>query len=259
MLPGGHREGREWRAGSTSGEAGNSLGVHLAGQKAGVWSDFATGESGDALDLVRTALAVDMFEAIAWSRRWLGIDGGTAELPRRLGPTKAPKPAIDGDRWRKPWQAARPIVDTLAAVYLTQRRLAFADPEGRVLRFASRRARKNVNDELETHPALLALLCDACTSESCGLINIYLAEDGHDRIRDRKGKTVTGRAKGSVVMLSVFDEPTMGLVLCEGRRDRDRDLSTRVAARLGLRRRRQSRRVSRAGWHRMPDHRRRCR
>jgi putative DNA primase/helicase len=35
-------------------------------------------------------------------------------------------------------------------------------------------------------------------------------------VRDGKGKTVTGRAQGGAVMLSDFDEPTMGLVLCEG-------------------------------------------
>jgi hypothetical protein len=35
-------------------------------------------------------------------------------------------------------------------------------------------------------------------------------------LRDAKGKTVTGRAKGAAVMLSAFDEPTGGLALCEG-------------------------------------------
>jgi twinkle protein len=51
LLPNGKREGHEWRAGSTDGEAGKSLGVHLTGAKAGVWCDFATGENGDLLDL----------------------------------------------------------------------------------------------------------------------------------------------------------------------------------------------------------------
>ena len=40
LLPNGHRESGEWRAGSTAGERGQSLGVHLTGEKAGVWSDF---------------------------------------------------------------------------------------------------------------------------------------------------------------------------------------------------------------------------
>ncbi len=37
-----------------------------------------------------------------------------------------------------------------------------------------------------------------------------------NRIRDRKGKTCTSRAKGAAVMLDDFDVPTTGLIVCEG-------------------------------------------
>jgi len=81
LLPGGHREGAEWRCGSVTGEPGSSLGVRVgAGPKRGVWADFATGERGDALDLVRTALGLDMSGALTWSRRWLGRTEGDTEL-----------------------------------------------------------------------------------------------------------------------------------------------------------------------------------
>ncbi len=53
LLPSGKREGAEWRVGSVNGEKGQSLGVHLKGEKAGVWCDFSTGETGDLLDLWR--------------------------------------------------------------------------------------------------------------------------------------------------------------------------------------------------------------
>jgi putative DNA primase/helicase len=84
------------------------------------------------------------------------------------------------------------------------------------LRFASRRWRRNPEGGLEFHPALLCALSDDQSGEQCGIINVYLKPDGSDRLRDRKGKTVTGRAGGAVVMLSAFEEPAMGLVLCEG-------------------------------------------
>lgn len=51
LLPNGRKEANEWRVGSTAGEKGQSLGVHLSGAKAGVWADFASGEGGDLLDL----------------------------------------------------------------------------------------------------------------------------------------------------------------------------------------------------------------
>jgi hypothetical protein len=216
LLPAGRREGREWRVGNLRGDPGNSLAVHLGGARPGIWADFATGQRGDALDLVRGALELDMGEAIRWSRRWLDIDDGTAELPKRRPATARSPPDFDPDRWRQPWQWARAIAGTLAETYLAARGLRFEDPSGRVLRFAARRPRKSPTDELEHHAALLALLRDVHSGEPRGLINIYLRPDGRDRLRDRKGKTVAGRARGAAVMLSAFDEPTTGLVVAEG-------------------------------------------
>src|SRR5205823_6834228 len=82
LLPAGHREGHEWRCGSVAGEPGDSFGMHLTGVKAGVWSDFSTGQKGDALDLVREVLGLNMRDAVRWSLRWLG-DEGRPELPPR--------------------------------------------------------------------------------------------------------------------------------------------------------------------------------
>ena len=73
LLPHGRREGHEWRCGSLTGEAGKSLAVHLSGSRAGVWSDFASGEAGDALDLVAAVrCGGSIKDAIAWARTWLG-------------------------------------------------------------------------------------------------------------------------------------------------------------------------------------------
>jgi putative DNA primase/helicase len=217
LLPAGHRDGREWRCGSVAGEAGASLGVRLTGAKAGVWNDFSTGQRGDALDLLRAVLGLDMGNALAWSRRWLGIDAGEAAIPRRSALPKPASPEPDPERWRRPWHEARPIADTLAEAYLAGRRLRFDDCAGRVLRYAHRRYRRHPDsDSLERQPALLAALSDIRTGEQCGIINVYLRLDGHDRLRDRKGKTVTGRAQGAAIMLSAVEEPSYGLSICEG-------------------------------------------
>lgn len=73
LLPGGRREGQEWRAGSVGGEKGGSLGVHLSGPKAGIWQDFATGEGGDLLDLWVAARGGSLSDAIDAATAWLGI------------------------------------------------------------------------------------------------------------------------------------------------------------------------------------------
>jgi hypothetical protein len=132
LLPGGHREGHEWRAGSIRGEPGKSLGVHLSGAKAGVWADFAAGESGDALDLVKAALGLETPAAVAWGASWLGLGeapAGTPPAPRPR-PAAAPGPATGGpgaeaDRnvalARRIWSDAVPIGGTPAETYLRAR------------------------------------------------------------------------------------------------------------------------------------------
>jgi phage/plasmid primase-like uncharacterized protein len=217
LLPGGRRDGHhEWRAGNVLGEHGDSLGVHLTGAKRGVWSDFATGETGDALDLVKATLGLDTCEALIWSRRWLGLEGGEARRPPAPARKQSSELTADPEFWRRPLRASRPIAGTQGEVYFQARGLRFADPNGDVLRFLPRHARKNPEGVLEYHPALLAVLSDIWTGEPCGIVCVYLQPDGSDRIRDAKGKTSRGRVRGAAVMISPFDSVTMGLIVCEG-------------------------------------------
>lgn len=73
LLPAGKRQGREWCAGNTHGDAGDSLKVCMQGNKAGVWADFASGQTGDLLDLWREARGCDLSQAIKEAKAWLGI------------------------------------------------------------------------------------------------------------------------------------------------------------------------------------------
>ena len=45
LFPNGHRERNEFLVGNVCGDEGRSLSVRLTGEKAGVWADFANGES----------------------------------------------------------------------------------------------------------------------------------------------------------------------------------------------------------------------
>lgn len=90
LLPGGKRDGQEWRAGSTGGESGKSLGVHLSGDKAGVWSDFSTGESGDLIDLWRAARNLSLTEALDQARQYCGM---TRPEPYQAPHTNYERPA----------------------------------------------------------------------------------------------------------------------------------------------------------------------
>lgn len=73
LFPNGKKEGSEWRVGSIDGEKGQSLGVHLTGNKAGVWAEFNSGNGGDLLDLWGQVRGVQLSQALNEARDWLGM------------------------------------------------------------------------------------------------------------------------------------------------------------------------------------------
>lgn len=93
LLPQGKREGREWRAGSIGGDAGQSLGVNLSG-KAGVWRDFAdSAKGGDLIDLIQAVHGCNKSEAVKEAKEFLGIsDDMPAFLPQRKAYSRPEKP-----------------------------------------------------------------------------------------------------------------------------------------------------------------------
>ena len=96
LLPGGRRKQFDWVAGSVSGEKGDSLKVRINGEKVGVWSDFATGESGgDMLDLWCATRGVNLRTAMAEASSLLGLAmDGEDSRPRREW-RKPPKPKCE--------------------------------------------------------------------------------------------------------------------------------------------------------------------
>lgn len=83
LLPKGKRQGHEWRCGSLGGEPGESLGVHLSGDKAGVWADFSSGESGDLIGLWMAVKGLDLRDACKEALDYLGVREDRIDPPRR--------------------------------------------------------------------------------------------------------------------------------------------------------------------------------
>lgn len=73
LFPNGKKVGNEFCIGSLHGEAGESLKIKIAGDKIGVWSDFATGEAGDLLDLIALKRNLSLSEAIKEACLWLCV------------------------------------------------------------------------------------------------------------------------------------------------------------------------------------------
>lgn len=103
LLPNGKKLGKEWKAGSTSGEEGRSLSVCLSGSKRGVWKDFNTGETGDLLDLWCACRALSIADAMREAKRYLGVRD---DMPERSMPVykrperpKAKRPTTVVGEW----------------------------------------------------------------------------------------------------------------------------------------------------------------
>ncbi len=130
LLPAGKRNGNYYSVGSLSGESGGSLYITLNGPRRGHWKDAATGEIGDALDLLtQCRFAGDKRAGYLGALDWLGIPYPGAS-PQRQERQARPEPPPQGEDTREKfqqvakqrWHEARPsIVDTPVDAYLMGR------------------------------------------------------------------------------------------------------------------------------------------
>jgi twinkle protein len=159
LLPDGKRDGAEWRCGSVQGEAGDSLGVHLTGGKAGVWRDFSADVGGDLIGLWMAVRGLALREACSEAMEFLGI---AEDRPTHVARSYR-KPAKDGVHRLTPEHAAwlrdvRKIPDaTVEAYRLASRgeRLMFPYLRDGELVFAKyRKLPKQFSAEADCEPIL---------------------------------------------------------------------------------------------------------
>lgn len=205
LLPAGRQVSGHWHVGSVDGEPGNSLEVELTGTKAGLWLDRASDDKGDALDLVRAVLGLEMAEAIRWSRRWLGI------------PVVCRPAEPDGRRWSPRadtiWQSTGPLTDSIGAAYLAGRGCALPDSDD--VRF---HAGLNHWPTMTTWPALVSRVTDAVTCKPMTLHFTFIAHDGSAKAPVDKPRLLLPKhiKAGGVVRLVDDAEVTTGLGIAEG-------------------------------------------
>ena len=164
-LPAGRREGRYWLAGDVENSAGRSLYVRLRGPDsgkgaAGKWTDAATGEHGDLLDLIAanqhlTTLRDTLDEA----RRFLALP--RPEYHERAEPVPQGSPGAA----RRLFAISKPIRGTVAEAYLRNRGITdFRDCTS--LRFHARCWYRGdeadpIDAARDAWPALIAAATDA--------------------------------------------------------------------------------------------------
>ena len=116
-LPYGRRRGRYWVAGDLDGGRGRSLFVRLAPPgPPGKFTDAATGEHGDLLDIIRRRTCAPTLRA--------ALDEARAFLARPAAPAAGPGDAYDAtEAAGRLWQRCRAIDGTHAEAYLRARHI----------------------------------------------------------------------------------------------------------------------------------------
>jgi hypothetical protein len=128
-LSKGRRSGRYWLAGDVQNSKGRSLYVRLDGPlagpgAAGKWTDAATGEHGDLLDLIRLRCAFGTLgDAMDEARGFLALPRPAPAPPHRPSYERVSTP----EAARRLFRAGRPIFGTPAEAYLRARSITAVD------------------------------------------------------------------------------------------------------------------------------------
>ncbi|MER9713301.1 toprim domain-containing protein [Mesorhizobium sp. M0174] len=163
-LPKGHRAGRYWLVGDVRNAPGRSMFVRLQGSEsgrgaAGKWTDAATGEHGDLLDVISESLGVAGFKDVAEeARRFLSMPKPTHDAKEPVRAASASAGSTEAAR--RLVSMSQPIPRTLVETYLRARGIT-ALHETKSLRFHPRcYYRPDDEGPTELWPAMIATVTD---------------------------------------------------------------------------------------------------
>jgi hypothetical protein len=216
LFPNAKREGKGYVMGDVYGSPGKSLKITTVGKYAGYWKDFATGESGDLIDL----LVISQGKTILQLIKEFGytdspiVSSNKAKTPktdmeRDCGlPKNKPKPGQIG-KAKAIWAETHSLVGSTAMAYLKHRRLVGnMDKLPNALQYHP----KLWHSDGETHPAMVAEVTH-WTGQFQGIHRTYLQSDGCGKANVTPAKMCLGPIAGGSVHLGAAAQ-TMGV--CEG-------------------------------------------
>lgn len=226
-LSNGHRAGRYWVVGDAQNSPGRSMFVRLSGPEtgkgaAGKFTDAATGEHGDLLDIIRESCGLVDFKDVAEEAR------SFLSLPRPE-PDPAPKPrpgtapAGSPEAARRLFAMAQSIGGTVVETHLRKRAIT-ALHDTASLRFHPRcYYRPEDGSPTETWPAMIAAVTDLGGVQT-GAHRTWLLPDGSDKAPVETPRRAMGNLLGHGVRFGRAQE-----VLAAGE-----GIETVLSARSGL-------------------------
>jgi hypothetical protein len=194
-LSNGRRQGRYWTVGDVRNTPGRSMFVRLSGPEsgpgaAGHWTDAATAEYGDLLDVIRESLGlVDFKDVAAEARAFLAMPHPEPEPQARSG--SSTRPGLP-EAARRLIGMSQPIAGTLVERYLRGRAITMLVGT-EALRFHPRcYYRPDEHSPSENWPAMIAAVTDL-DGRITGVHRTWLDPNGFDAVRLGKAPIDTPR------------------------------------------------------------------
>ena len=180
-LSAGYREGRYWLVGDVRNTPGRSMFVRLKGADsgrgaAGKWTDAATGEHGDLLDVIRESCGLIDFKDVAdEARTFLSLPHPEPDPDHQRRPASAPTGSPEAAR--RLFAMSQPITRTIVETYLRKRGITALHGTGS-LRFHPRcYYRPDEHSPTETWPAMIASVIDL-DGRITGVHRTWLSPEG---------------------------------------------------------------------------------
>ena len=204
-LSAGHREGRYWLVGDILNTPGRSLFVRLCDSPkgpAGKWTDAATGEHGDLLDVIRRSCGPVDFQDIAdEARAFLNLPHDDP-APKLKSP---PAPSGSREAARRLFAMAQPITGSVVETYLRKRGIT-ALPETANLRFhPCCYYRPNEHGPTETWPAMIAAVTNL-NGKLTGAHRTWLDPSGNGKAPITTPRRAMGELLGHAVRFGVAQD-----------------------------------------------------
>ncbi|MGD9804121.1 MAG: toprim domain-containing protein [Hyphomicrobiaceae bacterium] len=202
-LSNGRKEGNYWLVGDVHNTPGRSLYVRLIGPTfgagaAGKWTDAATGEHGDLLDLIRLRLGLhSLREARSEALRFLSEPVAERKTPK----SREPVPSNSIPAARRLFAASKPLAGTLAETYLRARGIT-CSLDLAALRFHPRCYHREVDGSRAERPALVAAITDLA-GDITAVQRIYLAPDGGAKAAIKEPRRSMGDVLGHAIRLGI--------------------------------------------------------
>jgi hypothetical protein len=159
-LSNGRRVGHYWIVGDARNAAGRSMFVRLRGAgagkgAAGKWTDAATGEHGDLLDVIRESCGLAGFgEVLTEAHRYLSLPPG--DLAPESSPSVTPAPRGSPASARRLFASSGSIRGTIAETYLRRRGISTLHQAASLRFHPSCYYKPDQHLPTETWPALIA-------------------------------------------------------------------------------------------------------